>query len=122
MLEHSRLLIHAWGHSPTPDGESAWTRTITDDAGQRLGFVRLTSDSARSWFSWLRGVQLDVFDGLGLGLSLDPRHLPRADRQLVVLAGVEVVELVDPVQHVRDELLQEQPKPILQVFCVGDRE
>ena len=31
------------------------------------------------------------------------------DRQLVVLGRVEVVELVDPVQHVRDQLLQEQP-------------
>ena len=43
----------------------------------------------------------DVFDGLGLCFSLDSGHLPGVDRQLVVLAWIEVVELIDPIQHVR---------------------
>jgi len=42
--------------------------------------------------------------GFGIG------ELGPPDRQCVVAAGIEVVELVDPVEYVTDELLQEDPR------------
>ena len=43
-------------------------------------------------------------------LALDVGELSGRDRQRVVATGVEVGELVDPVEDVADELAQEQPR------------
>ena len=44
------------------------------------------------------------------------------DRQLVVFGRVEVLELVDPIQNIRDQLLEEQPRgdPDLSAELAGD--
>src|SRR3954471_8498044 len=54
-------------------------------------------------------VQLDVVDRGGAARrALDAGQLPLGDRQAVVLPRVEVGVLVDAVEHVANELLEEQ--------------
>ena len=48
----------------------------------------------------LSQVQLDVINGLGLSLSLNGSHFIRGDGQFVVSTGIELVELIDAIQHV----------------------
>ena len=56
-------------------------------------------------------VQLDVVDRRRPAAARSTRgQLAVGDRQAVVPPRVEVGELVDPVEHVGDELLEEQPR------------
>src|SRR6185437_10069500 len=54
-------------------------------------------------------VKLDVIHALGLGFTFNGSHFAAVDGQLVMLGRVEVLELVDAVQDIRNQLLQEQP-------------
>src|SRR4051812_24631475 len=62
-------------------------------------------------------LQVDVVDGSDgspgasdLGGTLDIGELVRVDGQAIVAARVEVLEELDPVEHVCDELLQEESR------------
>ncbi len=60
MLEESRLHVSGWNLATTLDG--AWIRTIYHPLGRQLGFVRFAGTARPAWFSWLRGLRLDVYE------------------------------------------------------------
>ncbi|MSQ93385.1 MAG: hypothetical protein EXR98_02385 [Gemmataceae bacterium] len=62
MLEYPTLLVHGWARAAQVDGSLAWTRVITDSAGQPLGFGRFVGDPRGSWFSWLRQLGVEVHE------------------------------------------------------------
>ena len=49
-------------------------------------------------------IKLDVIDALGLRLTFNSSHFIAADRQLVILGRVEILELIDAVG--------EHPRPV----------
>ena len=57
MLEHATLHLGCW-----TSATEGWTRTVTDAAGNPLGFVRFVGSTKASWFSWLRGARLEVYE------------------------------------------------------------
>src|SRR4051794_30360819 len=57
MLEHARLHIAGWTAAA-----KGWTRAVSDEAGSPLGFIRFTGRTKASWFSWLRGTRLEVYE------------------------------------------------------------
>ena len=84
MLEHSSLLVHDWFcEAPT------CTRSITDMAGQPLGYVRLEAVEDATWFSWLRKVRLDVYE------TEDASHLMSLTRSWVALRAWDVYDAED---------------------------
>src|SRR6266508_3011653 len=71
---------------------------------------RRSKGAAGAGRPWLLEVQVDLVDrGRRPGVAFDGGELAVDDGEPVVAAGVEVGELVDPVQDVADELLQEHP-------------
>ncbi len=57
MLEHPCLRLAPWTRA-----DAAWIRAVTDAAGGAVGFARFVGKSKSSWFSWLRGMRLDVYE------------------------------------------------------------
>lgn len=62
MLEHSCLQVACWTSVTTAGSAPVWTRSISDAAGNPLGFVRFQGRAKASWFSWLRGARLEVYE------------------------------------------------------------
>jgi hypothetical protein len=89
MLEHPALLIHDWQPAARAEEAPAWIRAITNAARQPLGFVRLAGETGTSWFSWLRKVQLDVFE------TDDASHLLTVTRSWGMLRAWEVHDADD---------------------------
>ena len=58
----------------------------------------------------LSRVKLDVIHALGLRFTFNGSHLAAVDGQLVMLGRVEILVLVDPVQNIRNQLLEEQSR------------
>ena len=89
MLELPALLIHDWQPAAAAEATQAWTRTISTPARQPLGFVRLVGETGASWFSWLRKVQLDLFE------TDDASHLMSVTRSWGVLRAWDVHDADD---------------------------
>jgi hypothetical protein len=62
MLEHSCLHVDAWTLTEMGDLVQAWIRRIRDAGSKPVGFVRFHGQAPPSWFSWLRGARLDVYE------------------------------------------------------------
>jgi hypothetical protein len=89
MLEHPALLIHDWQPADHAEAAPAWTRAIATSARQPLGFVRLAGETGTSWFSWLRKVQLDLFE------TDDASHLMSVTRSWGMLRAWDVHDADD---------------------------
>lgn len=66
MLEHACLHIHPWNRTAALED---WTRRVTDAAANPLGFVRFEAKPESWWFSWMRGVRLELYE------TADASHL-----------------------------------------------
>jgi len=62
MLETSTLVIDPWAPSAPLGAAPAWMRSIVDDGGRSLGFVRFVGNPSAFWFKWLRRVRLEVYE------------------------------------------------------------
>lgn len=89
MLEHSCLHVTSWTRDTRTGSTSVWLRRICDKGAHPLGFVRFAGEPRRSWFSWLRGARLDVYE------TEDESHLLTLIRPWGILRPWQVYDAED---------------------------